>query len=128
MKIQNKKIIDCLDWNVFVEDIYKRPYNLQQQDGCQPRGTVFFTIPDKANDFPNESVPEIINGNDMGVSFAAWLARDPSQTLSGDDGKKQWGIDLWWERNFYPNIQMIANDLYSKGLLEAGEYGVLIDY
>ena len=42
--------------------------------------------------------------------------------------KDQWAIDLWWERNFYPNIQMVANDLHSKGLLEAGEYTINIDW
>ena len=35
---------------------------------------------------------------------------------------------LFWERNFYPNVNMIANDLHSKGLLESGEYIIVIDW
>jgi hypothetical protein len=31
-------------------------------------------------------------------------------------------INMFWERNFYPNVQMVANDLHKKGLIEAGEY------
>ena len=29
---------------------------------------------------------------------------------------------------FYPNFQMIANDLHEKGLLPAGEYSIDIDW
>ena len=39
-----------------------------------------------------------------------------------------WLIDLWWKRNFYPDIEMVANDLHAKGLLEAGEYAIDIDW
>jgi hypothetical protein len=28
------------------------------------------------------------------------------------------------ERNFYPDVQMVANDLYSKGLVAAGKYEI----
>lgn len=65
----------------------------------------------------------------MGVSFKAWLNRAPKQGLSCDpDGKKSWGISMWWERNFYPDVQMIANDLHAKGLLPAGNYIINIDW
>lgn len=35
---------------------------------------------------------------------------------------------MWWVRNFYPDVNMVANDLYEKGLLEAGEYLINIDW
>jgi hypothetical protein len=35
---------------------------------------------------------------------------------------------MWWERNFYPDIQIVANDLHSKDLLEAGTYIIEIDW
>jgi hypothetical protein len=35
---------------------------------------------------------------------------------------------MFWDRNFYPNVQMVANDLHKKGLLEAGEYSIRIDW
>lgn len=62
----------------------------------------------------------------MGVSLAAWLARDPKTKIK--DQKYDFELELWWQRNFYPDIQMIANDLYEKGLLEAGEYAIDVDW
>ena len=67
----------------------------------------------------------------MGVSFKAWLERDPKQKINSDDARRQacgFGLNLFWKRNFYPSIDMIANDLHSKGLLPAGEYCINIDW
>ena len=136
MKIKNEKVIEVQDWDKLVEKTYGKPYSFQQQDGCQPRGNFYLKVPNPPQDYKNDSVPEIVNGEKMGVSFAAWLKRDCKAPLSG--GKthygiepattEQWQIELWWERNFYPDIQMIANDLHKKGLLEAGEYTINIDW
>lgn len=90
------------------------------------RGTYHLTVPSGAYDFNNDTVPEIVNHVEMGVSFKAWLARDPKQPLSSrEDGS---GLELWWTRNFYPSVEMIANDLHDRGLLEAGEYLIIIDW
>ena len=127
MKIKNTKTIDLQDWNSFVVETYKRPYSFQQQGGCQSRGTFNLLVPDSMpDDFENDSVPEIVNGEEMGVSFAAWLKRDPKQKIVGQEFDFE--LELWWHRNFYPDIQMIANDLHKKGLLEAGEYTIIIDW
>lgn len=67
-----------------------------------------------------------MNHEEMGVSFKAWLARDPKQPLPGHEDS--FGLGLWWDRNFYPNIEMIANDLHERGLLKAGEYTIIIDW
>ena len=81
------------------------------------------------DDYENDSVPEEVNHDDMGVSFKAWLARDPAQQLdTKDDWERRHGLRLWWERNFYPDVQMLANDLHAKGLVEAGEYIINIDW
>jgi len=64
----------------------------------------------------------------MGVSFKAWLKRDPKQKLSSKDDQDSYSLMLWWERNFYPEIQMVVNDLYDKGLIEAGDYIINIDW
>jgi len=77
-------------------------------------------------DFENDSVPEKVNHSEMGVSFQAWLDRDPKQLLVNRDDKL--GLCLWWDRNFYPNIDMIANDLYNRGLIESGNYLIDIDW
>lgn len=121
------KIIDVADWDHLVRTTYDRPYNFQQQDGCMSRGTFELKIPDEEpNDFKNDSIPEKINGSEMGVSFEAWLARDPKEW--NGDLKDSRFIDMFWERNFYPDIYTLANDLYEKGLIDAGKYLINIDW
>ena len=126
MKITTKKMIEVQDWDDVVKETYGKPYSFQQQDGCRSRGVFRFTVPDEADDFENETVLERVNGPDEGVKFSSWLARDPKTPLSEDESG--WGLTLWWDRNFYPNVQMIANDLHAKGLLEAGDYTINIDW
>ena len=121
-------MISLSDWDDLVTETYGRPYSFQQQDGCKDRGTVALKVPDVASDYKNDTVPESVNHDDMGVSFKAWLARDPKQKLSDPDDQADYCISMWWERNFYPDVQMIANDLHSKGLLDAGEYVIDIDW
>jgi hypothetical protein len=119
MKIttRTEQVIDVGDWDQLAIDTYGRPYSFQQQDGCKERQRVKITIPDDAYDYENDTIPEEINGNEMGVSFKAWLERKPSSAR-----------DIFWERNFYPDVQIIANDLHRKGLIEAGDYTIDIDW
>ena len=129
MKIKNVKMIEVSDWDDLVTETYKRPYSFQQQDGCQGRGTVNITIPDELygeEEEMNDTVPETINGEEMGVKFKSWLERDPKQPVG--DRKDEWEIGLFWDRNFYPNLQTVANDLHEKGLIEAGDYTIEIDW
>lgn len=126
MKIRTEKVIDVDEWDKLVKKTYGRPYSFQQQGGCQDRGVFYITVPDEANDCEEDIVPEIVNHEEMGVSFSAWLKRDPKTPLA--NGSTDYSLDLWWDRNFYPDIQMVANDLHNKGLLEAGEYTINIDW
>lgn len=126
IKTQNKQLINVGDWDSLVEKTYGKPYNFQQQDGCKDRGTHHFKVPNLADDYENDSIPDEVNGEDMGVSFKAWLARDVNE-WNGKE-KNPWSLDLFWTRNFYPDMQMIANDLHAKGLLPAGEYVIEIDW
>lgn len=126
MKIRTEKVIDVNDWDNLVIETYGRPYSFQQQDGCKSRGVVHLSVPAEADDYERESVPEIVNHPRMGVSFAAWLKRDPKAPLAGDETNHS--LILWWDRNFYPDVQMIVNDLHAKGLLEAGDYTINIDW
>lgn len=128
INFQTKKVISVQDWDQLVINTYGRPYSFQQQDGCKDRGIHKITIPDGADDYENETIPEIVNGEEMGVTFEAWLARDPKQTLNGEDSQETWSIDLLWTRNFYPDVQMIANDLHAKGLIPEGDYVIEIDW
>ena len=146
IKFKNKKVIDCFDWDKLVQETYKRPYCFQQQDDCQDRGQIGLIIPYTSYDEEmNDSIPEIINGEEMGVKFKVWLERDPEAPLNPTDeqlalsnyyfkeNRDKWcssqsNINLFYERNFYPELQAIANDLHSKGLIEAGEYTIDIDW
>jgi hypothetical protein len=126
LKIQTKQVIDVGDWDNLVESTYSKPYNFQQQDDCKERQQVDIKIPNKAYDYEKDSVPDVINGGDMGVSFAAWLARDPKEWNGAKEDSRF--VNMFWERNFYPDVQMIANDLHAKGLIPAGEYVINIDW
>jgi hypothetical protein len=131
MKIttRTEQVITVRDWDTLVETTYGRPYSFQQQDGCKQRQRVKIAIPDDAEDYANHEVPEEVNHEEMGVSFKAWLQRDPKQLLnSPDEWDRKNGLSMWWERNFYPAVEMIANDLHAKGLIEAGTYTIDIDW
>jgi hypothetical protein len=127
MKIRTEKVIDISDWDKLVSETYGRIYSFQQQDGCRSRGVFRIEVPSNEDaDYERDMVPEVVNGPEMGVSFAAWLARDPKMPIK--DQEYDFDLRLWWERNFYPHIQMVANDLHAKGLLEAGDYTLDIDW
>ena len=124
MKTKNVKMISVNDWDNLVADTYKRPYSFQQQDGCKDRGIFNLTIPSKytEDDSMHDSIPELVNGPEMGVKFKVWLERDPKQLVGGRTE------ELFWDRNFYPDIHTVANDLHEKGLIEAGDYIIKIDW
>ena len=127
MKIRSVQMIDDDDWDDLVETTYGRHYTFQQQDGCKDRGIVQLVVPGEDNDAEMaDAIPEDLNCEEMGVKFAVWLARDPKQQLKNQE--YDFELDLWWERNFYPDLQTVANDLHAKGLLEAGKYVIKIDW
>jgi len=128
LKVSTRKFIEVGDWDDLVSETYGKPYSFQQQAGCQARGVVNLQIPSSyTNDYKNDSLPEVVNGRKMGVSFKAWLERDPKEPLK-DDKNNPRSVDMFWERNFYPDLHTIANDLYKKGLIEPGEYSINIDW
>lgn len=130
LKITNKKVIEVQDWDNLVFKTYGKPYSFQQQYGCQERGNFYLSVPEEytEDDEMHDSIPEKVNGDKRGVKFNVWLERDPKKPLKGKEGKDNWLIELFWERNFYPDIQTVANDLYEKGLLKKGEYTINIDW
>lgn len=132
MKTRTEKVIDTAEWDKLVMDTYGKPYCFQQQEGCKDRGLFRFTVPAESHDEDmNDSIPEVVNHPTMGVKFATWKARDPKVPLQSEEKgcrEESWAIDLWWGRNFYPDFQTVANDLHAKGLLEAGEYTIDIDW
>lgn len=124
---KNVTLIEVDDWDKLVSETYNRPYSFQQQEGCKERGIFELDVPsdETADDIMNDEIPEIVNGEIMGVKFEKWLERDPN--LPVGDGSYL-DLELWWDRNFYPDINTVANDLYNKGLLRAGTYLINIDW
>jgi len=120
-------MIDSLEFDNIVEKTYGKPYCFQQQEGCKDRGVEHFMIPTLGTDFDIDSIPEVTNGDIMGVSFKAWLERDPTTPLNNTE-TLDWRIKLFWERNFYPHPDILLNDLYSKGLIPEGELVINIDW
>jgi len=127
LKYKTVKFVELRHWNEFVEQVYGRPYNLQQQDGCLPRGTISFTVPDGDCGHENDTIDEFLS-DEGGVSLAGWLARDPTQFIPTVKSDEEWRTKMWWERNFYPMLEEVATDMYTKGLLEQGEYVINIDW
>ena len=123
-------LIDVGEFDDLVMQTYGRPYCFQQQDGCKSRGTATFTVPlAHPYDFDQDIIPEEVNHHEMGVSFKAWLERDPKKKLeSCDEWGRERGLGLWWERNFYPHMEMVVSDLHTKGILPAGDYVIDIDW
>jgi len=123
---KTETVIESHEWDKLVQDTYQRPYCFQQQDGCQSRGIVPFTVPDEEYDAEqNDTIPEHLEHEVMGVKFEVWKARDPKKKI---DNEPDYVNTLWWERNFYPDFQTVANDLHKRGLLEAGDYLINIDW
>lgn len=126
LKTRNETMVDVSEWDRLVSETYGRPYSFQQQDGCRSRGIFRISVPGDSDDYEADLVPEVVNHEERGVSFAAWLKRDPEAPLANGDG--DFSLGLWWGRNFYPDIQMVANDLVAKNMLKAGNYTIDIDW
>lgn len=129
LKTETKQIVKCSDFDRLVTKTYGKPYCYQQQDNCKDRGTEYFSVPSEwTNDEGmNDSIPEKVNGNEMGVKFSVWLNTDPN-THKENNNWEDFEVGLFWERNFYPDFGTLVNDLHAKGLIEAGEYAMKIDW
>lgn len=132
LKTKSVKVVEVSDWDELVTKTYSRVYRLQQQDGCMNKGTINFKVPlseEEVKEWDNEMndlIPLKINGSEMGVKFEVWLKADPNKPVQEE--VLSYRTRLFWERNFYPNFYVIANDLHSRGLIEDGEYSINIDW
>jgi len=116
------KFVEVDDWDNLVTETYGKPYNFQQQDGCKERQVVDIIVPTNEIDYETEDYED----GDEGVSFKTWLERDPKEPIDGSE--YGWRVASFWERDFYPHINMLINDLHAKGLLEEGQYKINIDW
>lgn len=127
LKTKTVKAIELEDWNNFVTEVYGKPYNYQRQDGLKEKGAYPKSVPSRwTYDFKNTEIPFEVNGEEMGVSFETWLNTSPKDTI--EYFKDDYENDNFWEETFYPDVNMIINDLHSRGLMEAGEYLIIIDW
>lgn len=129
IKYTNTKVIEVQDFDKLVQETYNKPYSFQQQDDCKPRGTFNFEVPNKYGneDYENDTIPFKINGSEMGVSFKSWLNTTEEDIKKGFP-ERETSLELFWDRNFYPHVDMIIDDLHKKGLIEEGEYTIDIDW
>jgi hypothetical protein len=133
LKTETVKVIGRRDWDSFVQKTYGKIYSFQQQDGCKERGIERITVPDEYDewDYKNTKIPFEVSGEEMGVSFETWLSTSVEDTIKyfeNQDCSAELLNKLFWQRNFYPDVNMIASDLCSKGLMEPGEYLIIIDW
>lgn len=133
IKTRAVTLVESQDWDALVKETYGREYCFQQQDNCRDRGSYhFLTVPDveeaeEADEYMADSVPEEVGSvEEMGVKFSPWLARDPKYSLIAQEYEFQ--LRMWWQRNFYPDVNMVANDLHAKGLLPAGDYIIAVEW
>jgi len=132
IKYKNTKVIEVTDWDNLITETYGKPYSFQQQDGCKSRGVHVLTIPSQyaeSNDLEmNENILFEINGDEMGVKFNTWLNTSVEEINKKHPERYRGQNNLFWDRNFYPDVDVIANDLHKKGLIEKGEYTINIDW
>jgi len=121
LKTRKVNLITDSDWDSLVKSVYDKPYCFQQQDGCKERGAFNFSVPCSTWDYENNEITDNDSDNDvMGVSFQAWLDGTPKPDC--------YRSGIWWQRNFYPDVSMLINDLHKKGYLEEGDYVIEIDW
>ena len=128
MKIYNIKVIPVSEWDKLVTETYGKPYRFQQQDGCRPREMVEISVPDIFEyETPHAEIPEDWAGNIMCVDFEVWLNTDPEKQKDRN-GWDDYKLESFWNRSFYPSLEMLINDLHKRGLLEEGEYSINLDW
>ncbi len=72
----------------------------------------------------NDDIPRSLNTSKMGVKFSTWLNADPNELLENSKSSTR----LFWCRNFYPDLQTVLDDLHAKGLIDAGNYIIEVDW
>lgn len=123
LKYELKRVVSDTDFDNLVEETYGKEYCFQQQEGCRDRQQYRFSVPSEyAEDYDNDEIEVRVNGEEMGVSFKAWL--DQNENFFVDDFRDK----LFWHRNFYPSFEVLVNDLHKKGLIEAGDYVLDVDW
>ena len=96
------------EFSNLVRQTFERPYSLQQQgDMHSQESFIRFDVP---AELEWEHEP----------SLETWLATTPPDPE--DHSMAAFTNRLRWDREFYPDLQDIANELHARGQLDAGTY------
>lgn len=118
MRIEKVNLISENDFSKLAVDTYGRPYQLQQQGDCLGQDTIIrLTVPEEPMGWTGPTLEE-------------WRERplnlQPEEYTRGDWEEHTYLRDMWWEREFYPDVQVVANDFHARGLLPEGDYVIHI--
>jgi hypothetical protein len=105
------------DFSELVRKVYGRPYQFQQQEGCRGQETIYkFSVP-----------AQPIGDHYQAVPMQQWLeATPPPPAEPGKYDSARYTEELRWDREFYPEMEEVVNDLHQKGLIDPGEYALHI--
>lgn len=141
MKIETVHKIWESEFSDLVSEVYGRPYRLQQQGDCYAQDSII-EITATEEDYPDDWVPY-----EDEITLEKWLSADPNAPIRNPRydqyrelalqhpgkgyeklEKDEWEgpgtttHDLYWEREFYPPLEDLVNDLCKKGKIPAGDY------
>jgi len=147
MPFETAIVIEALDFDKFVESVYKRPYRLHKSVDFfvkELEMCLVVKLPQVNFNLENEDfmdsedgkwgIYNVDNGGrrdgglpircHYGASFKTWSERDtekPFDTQTHTATNKD-HLDKFWKTYFYPAPLVLLNDLYQKGHLTAGNY------
>lgn len=151
IKIRTIEVIDESDLNKLVQEVYGRPWNLQQQGEMMSNDSLAYleVFPndeevrswpeyaafEKWRDVPMDEPIEGPEADRYREILAEELAKDePDENLI-----KWWEhyitlkpgtleYQLYWERDYYPPQDILMGDLCERGLIPEGEYHVWVSW
>lgn len=104
-----------IEFSDLVRKIYGRPYQFQQQGDMMGQDTIYrFSVP---------ATP--LGDHWQAVPFQQWLDADPpTPATDGGFDRDRFSEELRWDREFYPEVEDVINDLHRRGLIDEGEYAM----
>lgn len=124
LKSKAVRIVQHYDWDEFVEEVYGKIYSFKAQPDKLFTKMQHITVPlEEVEEYKNTEITFEPFPLRFGVRFETWKNTTPEETLKHFEF--DYDNDNFWAHGFFPHTQMIANDLYANGLLEAGEYVIV---
>lgn len=116
IRFEDVKLISETELSRRVSELFGRPYQLQQQgDMLGQNSVVLMQVPEEPDDV---GLP----------SLAEWSSRDVNQKPPGVAWDRDYLREMWWHREFYPDLQEVLNELHRLGELPEGEYAIHVSW